>query len=79
MTQQLMVQPSSLLPKGIQISQVNNLNLFKFTDELQARSDELLEQSKAELLTPDEAAELAGISELARIFTFINAVLAAQP
>ena len=73
-----MVQPSSLLPKGIQISQVNNLNLFKFTDELQARSDELLERSKAELLTPDKTAELAGISELARIFTFINTVLAAQ-
>lgn len=78
MTQQLMVQPSSLLPRGIQVSQIDRLHLFKFTEELQARSDELLERSKAGLLTPDEAAELAGISELSRIFTFINGVIAAQ-
>lgn len=73
-----MVQASSLLPKGIKVSQVNNLNLFKFTDDLQARSNKLLERSKAGLLTPDEVAELAEISELAHIFTFINAVIAAQ-
>ena len=79
MTAQMMIQPSSLLPDGIEIKQVNNFNLFKFTEDLQARSDQLLERNKAELLTPEEAAELAGISELSRIFTLINAMIIAQP
>lgn len=79
MTAQMMIQPSSLLPNGIEIRQVNNFNLFKFTNNLQARSDELLERSKAGLLTSDEAAELAGISELSRIFTLINAMIIAKP
>ena len=79
MTVQMMIQPSSLLPDGFEIQQVNNFNLFKFTDDLQARSDELLERSKSGLLTPEEAAELAGISELSRIFTLINAMIIAQP
>ena len=78
MTAQMMIQPSSLLPDGIEIKQVNNFNLFKFTDDLQARSNELLERNKAGLLTPEEAAELAGISELSRIFTLINAMIIAQ-
>ena len=79
MTAEMMIQPSSLLPEGIKIKQVNNFNLFKFTDDLQSRSDELLERNKAGLLTPEEAAELAGISELSRIFTLINAMIIAQP
>jgi len=79
MIAQMMIQPSSLLPDGIEIEQVNNFHLFKFTDDLQARSDELLERNKAGLLTPEEAAELAGISELSRIFTLINAMIVAQP
>lgn len=79
MTAQMMIQPSSLLPNGIEIRQVNNFNLFKFTDDLQARSDELLERNKVGLLTPEEAAELAGISELSRIFTLINAMVIAKP
>lgn len=79
MTAEMMIQPSSLLPEGIEIKQVNNFNLFKFTEDLQARSDELLERNKAGLLTPEEAAELAGISELSRIFTLINAMITAQP
>ncbi len=79
MTAQMMIQPSSLLPNGIEIRQVNNFNLFKFTDDLQARSDELLERNKLEALTPEETAELAGISELSRIFTLINAMVIAGP
>lgn len=66
------------MPSGVQITQVGDLKLFHFSEDLQARSDELLERSKAGVLTSDEAAELAGISELSRIFTFINAQLAAQ-
>ncbi|MBA2750596.1 MAG: hypothetical protein H0U45_18185 [Tatlockia sp.] len=79
MNAQMMIQPSSLLPNGIEIEQINNFNLFKFTDELQSRSDELLERNKNGVLTLDEATELAGISELSRIFTLINAMVMAQP
>jgi hypothetical protein len=78
MTAQMMIQPSSLLPDDIEIQQVTNFNLFKFTEDLQARSDELLERNRARLLTPKEAAELAGISELSKIFTLINAMIIAQ-
>jgi hypothetical protein len=77
MTPQLMVQPSTLMHSGIQVVQVGSFQLFRFTDELQVRSDELIERHKAGLLIADEAAELAGISDLSRIFTFINAQLAA--
>lgn len=77
MIAQMMIQPSSLLPDGIEIQPVNNFNLFKFTEDLQARSDELLERSKSGLITPEEAVELAGISELSRIFTLINAMVIA--
>jgi hypothetical protein len=61
------------------MKQVNsNLSFFKFTDELQSRLEDLLEKSKAGVLTSDEAAELAGINDLSQIFTFINSKLAAQ-
>lgn len=40
--------------------------------------EELLEQKKADQITPDEIAELDAIGELDRIFTHINAMLAAQ-
>jgi hypothetical protein len=74
----LMIEPSYWLGTGIKFEKVNGFNLFKFTDELQARSDELLERSKLGLLTPEEKAELDGISELAQIFTYANSVLAAE-
>ncbi|HAA27925.1 MAG TPA: hypothetical protein DCE56_10015 [Cyanobacteria bacterium UBA8553] len=77
-TPQLMIQPSSLMFSGIQIKQLNDVYLFRFTEELQARSEELLELSKAGTLTPEEEIELAGISELSRIFTFVNSKIAAQ-
>lgn len=73
MITQMMVQPSSWVESGIKISEVRNLNLFKFTDELQFRLDELSEKKKAGLLTLEEEAELAGILELDRIFTLLNA------
>lgn len=78
MTPKLMIEPSYWLETGIKTEKVNNLNLFKFTDELQARSDELLERSKMGLITPEEKAELDGISELAQIFTYANSVLSAE-
>ncbi|MEW6496676.1 MAG: hypothetical protein AB1589_29760 [Cyanobacteriota bacterium] len=78
MTPQLMVQPSALMPSGIKMSEFGNIYLFKFTDELQSRFEELLEKKKAGILTPEEEAEYAVISELERIFTLINAQLAAK-
>ncbi|MEC4816246.1 MAG: hypothetical protein SAK29_23715 [Scytonema sp. PMC 1069.18] len=78
MMTQLMVQPSSWVDSGIQISKVRNLNLFKFTSELQARLEELSERKKAEMLTLEEEAELAGILELDRIFTLLNAKIIAE-
>ncbi|WP_404785179.1 hypothetical protein [Altericista sp. CCNU0014] len=68
-----MVQPSSWVESGVKLSKVRDLHLFKFTDELQARLDDLAERKKAKDLTKAEAAELAGILELDRIFTLLNA------
>ncbi|MEA5600812.1 hypothetical protein [Nostoc sp. UHCC 0252] len=78
MTTQLMVQPSSLISSGIKMSEFGDIYLFKFTDELQSRFEELLEKKKADALTSQEEAEYVGISELERIFTLINAQLAAK-
>ncbi|HEY9602232.1 MAG TPA: hypothetical protein V6C85_11515 [Allocoleopsis sp.] len=78
MITQLMVQPSSWVESGIKIRKVRNLNLFKFTDELQSRLDELSEKKKAEFLTSEEEAELTGILELDRIFTLLNARIIAD-
>lgn len=78
MTTQLMVQPSSLISSGIKMSEFGDIYLFKFTDELQSRFEELLEKKKANALTPEEESEYVGISELERIFTLINAQLAAK-
>ena len=78
MIAQMMVQPSSWVESGIQISEVRNLYLFKFTPELQSRLDQLTEKKKADMLTPDEEAELTGILELDRIFTLLNAKIIAE-
>lgn len=45
MNAELMLSPSSLMYEGIKLEKVDNLYLFKFSDRLQARSDELLERS----------------------------------
>lgn len=78
MVTQIMVQPSSWVESGIKLSKVRGLNLFKFTDELQARLDDLAEHKKSEVLTEKEEAELAGILELDRIFTLLNARIIAE-
>ena len=78
MITKIMVQPSSWIESGIKISKVRNLNLFKFTNELQSRLDELSEKNKAGMLTPEEEAELAGMLELDRIFTLLNARIIAE-
>jgi hypothetical protein len=73
-----MVKPSSLLSDGIALREFGDVQIFRFTDELQDRLELLLEKSKAGSLTPEERSEWAGITELSRIFTFINAELAAK-
>jgi transcriptional antiterminator Rof (Rho-off) len=78
MVTQTMVQPSSWVESSIKISKVRNLNLFKFTDELQLRLDDLSERKKSEVLTAEEEAELVGILELDRIFTLLNAKVIAE-
>ncbi|MBO1052453.1 MAG: hypothetical protein HEQ25_10755 [Dolichospermum sp. DET73] len=69
-------RPSTLLGE-IKVEKVDKFNLFKFTDELQKRMEELLERKKADLLTSEEVIELEAIGELDKIFTHINAMLVA--
>jgi hypothetical protein len=78
MVTQIMVQPSSWVESGIKLSKVRDLNLFKFTDELQTRLDNLAERKKSEELAEEEEAELARILELDRIFTLLNARIIAE-
>ena len=70
-------QPSSLIHE-IRLDQVGNWQLFKFSEKLQIRMEELLERKKLDQLTLEDVAELEAISELDRIFTHMNAMLAAQ-
>lgn len=78
MITETMVQPSSWIEAGIEIQKVRGLNLFKFTDELQSRLEVLIERKKNNTLTPEETAELAGLTELDRIFTLLNARIIAD-
>ena len=73
-----LLKPSTLIPKGLRVQQINNLTLFKFTDELGDRLQILLDKKKADSLTSDEALELEAIGELDEIFSYINAVMAAR-
>jgi hypothetical protein len=79
MIAELMVQPSYWIDREISMQKVRNLYLFKFTENLQARLEELAERKKANLLTSEEVVELASLLELDRIFILINAkVIAAS-
>ena len=70
-------KPSFLIHE-IQLENLGNWSLFKFSESLQLRMESLLEKKKTDQITPDEIAELDAIGELDRIFTHINAMLAAQ-
>ena len=78
MITQTMVQPSSWIEGGIKLEKIRGLNLFKFADELQMRFETLINRQKDNILTPEETAELAGITELDRIFTLMNARIIAE-
>ncbi|PSB01180.1 hypothetical protein [Merismopedia glauca] len=74
----VVLKPSSLIPKGIQVQHSDRLTLFKFTNELGNRLQTLLDRKKADTLTPEETLELAAIGELDEIFSYINAVIASS-
>lgn len=73
-----LLKPSALIPKGLQVQQINHLTLFKFSDDLGERLQILLDRKKADSLTPEEDLELSAIGELDEIFSYINAVIAAN-
>ena len=73
MVTELMVQPSSWIDQGITIQIVRGLRLFKFTEDLQQRFEELIDIHKQQQLTQTQEAELKGLQELDRIFTLLNA------
>ncbi|MEO0540407.1 MAG: hypothetical protein AAFZ80_06015 [Cyanobacteria bacterium P01_A01_bin.105] len=73
-----LIRPSAILPEGICVQTVDGLLLFKFTEQLGNRLQELLDKKKAAALAPSEAMELETIGELDNIFSYINAVIAAQ-
>ncbi len=70
-------KPSSLINE-IQMAKVGNWNLFKFSESLQLRMENLLDKKKEDLLSPEDVAELDSIGELDRIFTHINAMIASD-
>jgi hypothetical protein len=72
------IKPSDWITTGIQVETIKNLKLFKFTEELGDRLQELLDRKKADGLTPEEANELEAIGELDMMFTYVNAMLSAQ-
>jgi hypothetical protein len=73
-----LLKPSSLISKGLKVEQINNLTLFKFTDELGDRLQVLLDRKKADSITPEELMEMEAIGELDEIFSYINAEMAAR-
>jgi hypothetical protein len=73
-----LLKPSTLLPKGLQVQRINNLTLFKFTDELGERLQTLLDKQKDGTLTAEEGLELEAIGELDEIFSYVNAVMLAE-
>ena len=73
-----LLKPSTLLPTGLKIQQIDNLTLFKYTDTLSDRLQELLDRKKSDLLTQSEILELGAIGELDDIFSYVNATMAAQ-
>lgn len=60
------------------LTNVRGLSLFKFTDVLQSRLEVLFDRQKVNFLTAVEIAELAGITELDRIFSLMNARIIAE-
>ena len=77
MSAAILDKPSSLIHE-IRLEKVGNWNLFKFSDGLQERMENLLEKKKENQLTEEEESEWEAIGELDRIFTHVNAMVAAE-
>jgi hypothetical protein len=77
MSAAILDKPSSLIHE-IRLKKVGNWNLFKLSDGLQGRVEDLLEKKKENQLTDEELLEWEAIGELDRIFTQVNAMVAAD-
>jgi hypothetical protein len=75
---QVMKQPSSWLHSGIKLNTTDKFRPFSFTEELQLRLESLLEKNKEQQMTSEEQAEMVGLLELNKIFSFVNTQLATQ-
>ena len=75
---QVMKQPSSWLFNGIKLNPGDRSRPFCLTEELQLRLESLLEERKQRSLSIDEEAEMMGLLELNRIFSFVNTKLASE-
>jgi ABC-type protease/lipase transport system fused ATPase/permease subunit len=78
MITETMVKPSSWVTTDVRLEKVRNLYLYKFSETLQSRLDDLNDRLKVNKLNDEERAELAGILDLDQIFTFLNAQIVAQ-
>ena len=78
MITETMVKPSSWVTTDVRMEKVRNLYLYKFSETLQNRLDDLNDRLKGNQLNDGERAELAGILDLDQIFTFLNAQIIAQ-
>jgi hypothetical protein len=72
---QVSISPSSLLDEGVCVEEIDGLRLFKFTETLQARLENLLLTNETNELSEQERAELDSLNELDRFFTYLNARL----
>jgi hypothetical protein len=72
---QVAISPSSLLDEGVCVEEIDGLRLFKFTETFQSRLESLLIVNETNALSEEERAELEGLNELDRFFTYLNARL----
>jgi hypothetical protein len=72
-----LTKPSSLIHE-IRSEKVDNWLIFRFSDSLQLRMEELLEKKKQDNLSQGESSELEAIGELDKIFMHINAMSASK-
>ena len=75
---QVAISPNSLLDESICVEDVGGLRLFKLTETLQSKLEELLRRNELNSLSIEESQELNNLSELERFFTYLNARLLAQ-
>jgi hypothetical protein len=72
-----LTKPSSLIHE-IRSEKVDDWLIFRFSDSLQLRMEELLEKKKQDNLSQGENSELEAIGELDKIFMHINTMSASK-